>query len=818
MAEAAEFPSTRSAPGRRWLRRTAVVLAGVPLLAGLLQLPGAPATGPWAAPAAHAAEGATGSRTVDVAIESMTPSAPAKGDTITISGSVTNGGGSTVTDARVGLRVGAPLGSRSSIESAAERTGFSAGADGQEVADKRAVTIDKLAPGISRDFTLSVPAEELNLGADGVYQLGVTLTGRTDTRSYPQVLGIERTFLPWQPAAGEKKTEITFLWPLISTTRLTARTASDEQQTRTFRDDSLAQDLAPGGRLQQMVALGKDRKVTWVIDPDLLAAVDAMAKSYQVETPTGDVVPGRNQAVAKQWLADLLKALEGREVVALPFADPDLASLAHRGRDVYGALSHLKPATDLAATVVETTLGIKPRTDFAWPVNGAIDSSIVDVATSAGAHQVIARSDSLTEGGDLAYTPTAARPIGSGNTAVVADALLSTAFEGDMARAENATLAVQEFLAQSMMINAQAPDKQRSIVVAPQRMPTASQARAMATALQTLENGRWSQPKSLGDAARAAPDPGANREIPDDSAYPEELRAKELPTSTFEQIQRTRASLEKFQVVLTQPERVVTPFGNAIMREMSTSWRGQGAEAADFRSSVQSYLTGLTQEVNLIQKSTQTLSGRSATIPVTVQNNLVQGIKGLRLVLTSSQPQRLEVSDPQPVRIAGTHNQTVKFSTTANANGPVQVKAQLYTEDGEPYGRAMEFQVNVTEITSTVMLVIAGGVLLLVLAGVRMYTQRKRAAARTEAADGGDPADPADPAGDRTEGTADSRTDGAPEDCAAGAPEDCAKGAPEGPDGGPAPGAPAPAQPSDATLDTGPESGGPSGRSEKVDR
>ena len=43
---------------------------------------------------------------------------------------------------------------------------------------------------------------------------------------------------------------------------------------------------------------------------------------------------------------------------------------------------------------------------------------------------------------------------------------------------------------------------------------------------------------------------------------------------------------------------------------------------------------------------------------------------------------------------------------------------------------AVTFDVKVTEITATVMLVIAGGVLLLVLAGFRMYTQRKRAAAR----------------------------------------------------------------------------------------
>ncbi len=150
--------------------------------------------------------------------------------------------------------------------------------------------------------------------------------------------------------------------------------------------------------------------------------------------------------------------------------------------------------------------------------------------------------------------------------------------------------------------------------------------------------------------------------------------------------------------------------------------------AAAFRSSVRTYLDGLTKNVQLIQKSPATLSGRSATIPVTVQNNLVQGVKGLTLELTSSQPNRLDTGEPQEITVDGGHSQSFKFDTTANANGPVQVTAQLYTSDGKPYGRPMTFQVNVTEITSTIMLVIAGGVLLLVLAGVRIYLQRKRAA------------------------------------------------------------------------------------------
>ena len=125
----------------------------------------------------------------------------------------------------------------------------------------------------------------------------------------------------------------------------------------------------------------------------------------------------------------------------------------------------------------------------------------------------------------------------------------------------------------------------------------------------------------------------------------------------------------------------------------------------------------------------------------------------------------------------------MKFTTTANANGPVPVYAQLYTEDGEPYGDAVRFDVNVTEVTPAVMLVIAGGLLLLVLAGFRMYTQRKRAARKR-------------PRRRRTRARATALRVGPAAEPDEGDPE----------------------QPSDPTPDTAPESTDPSDTGERVDR
>lgn len=740
----------------------------------------------------------TGSRTAALTLQDLSPRVPTTDGSVTVSGTVVNDSKSTITDAHIGVRIGpgGPLATRSALRSVGSRTGYSNALDGSEI-DGHTLKVPDLRAGGSTSFTLKVPVSALDFGSSGVYQFGVTLNGRTAVEPWDHVLGIKRTFLPWYDGEqAAKPTRFSYLWPLTDRPHLAPRGDTDSQQSPIFLDDDLAKELAPGGRLQVMVELARDLPVTWVVDPDLLASVDAMTKSYRVAGPGGDVTrttPGTGSDLAKRWLNTLKTAVSGDQVVALPFGDTDLASLAHQGGRVPGTVGHLKTAqllgvgtldTVLGGTSVKTILGGRPSADVAWPVDGATDPSIVAVARSGGARRIIARSDTFPDDDSLRYTPTGARPIGGGTTAVVADASLSTAFAGDMLYAQNANLAVQSFLAQTLLITMEAPANQRTLLVAPQRRPTASQARALAAAIDATDGSGWADSVPFDTAAKAHPDARAGHKVPPASAYPAKLRAHELSTGAFRQISETQKHLNDFVVILTRKDRVTVPFGNAVLRSMSSGWRGTPG-GQTFRDAIGGYLQDLIGAVRVLDKQSLTLSGRSGTIPVTVKNDLGQPITGLVLRLTSDQNIRLEIRDPQqPISIEGGHTRTLKFQTTASANGPAHITAALYTQNGALYGRSVGFGVNITKVTDLVMLIIAAGLLLLVLAGVRIYRQRKR---QTVVEDG----------------------DGGPEgDGGTGAIGDDADGEADGTD---------PGQPGDPAADIGQESAEPSPAGEKVD-
>jgi hypothetical protein len=756
-------PSRVPGPARRLA--TALLAAGLTLLAGSTLAPAAQASefriGPAttvavsppkaAAPSASDASAVNSTYPAVVSLTEINPPVPVAGQKITITGTVRNSGSSTLPSVQVGLAVGGKIGNRFTISTIAAESTPQSG-DAPELPNTPTQQVGPLVAGAtSTPFSLTVNVNDLGLGSDGVYELDVDATTGGSTQ---QPLGVARTFLPFDPSpASAKPTEVATLWPLVDQPWVQPQryqpSAADPTGQAVLTDDAyLTQELGPEGRLGQLLyqgSINSGLKLSWVIDPDLITTVDAMRTGYRVvsdaqgsvqaTTPDCDCTRKGSDAgvaAAKQWLLNLQTALVGvgpQQIISLPYADPDLATLAHNPSESSAVVGELAAVGNAS---VPDLLQVKADNSVAWPYQGYTDAQVVSLARSLHDTQIVANSTSLPYG--VNYTPNAARSLGDGTTAVVADSTIADIFSGDLTTKSAQTMAEQRFLAETLQITEDQPGVQHSILVQPPRDMSTSTADTLLTSLQEAYTGKWIQPVSYGTVASATPTPGLSSTL---APYPAGVRGNEL--QTLPDIDRIELDLEQLQQVITPPDPYRSQFDAAILRSVSTQWRDQPQAGQDYQENTQAYLTSLVNSVGILPKlSGVTLPGsNSATIPITVENNLPQTLTNLVVVLTSVSPNRLAVegSGEQKVTNAGNTKPGYKFQVKAAANGKVTMRAQLYTlVDGVRHRYSGEdagivFTVNVTQVSGGVIAVIAGGGLLVVLAGLRLYWKRRKDAA-----------------------------------------------------------------------------------------
>ncbi len=123
--------------------------------------------------------------------------------------------------------------------------------------------------------------------------------------------------------------------------------------TGEFRNDDLAQELTPSGRLGQLVFIPLAKSKIWVIDPALIDEVIAMSADYKLAT---DAAPAGRE-IASAWLTQLKKTTVGNEVIALAYGNPDVA-MAKRL-----APSELKMYYSFGKVALEIALGRVVRSE-----------------------------------------------------------------------------------------------------------------------------------------------------------------------------------------------------------------------------------------------------------------------------------------------------------------------------------------------------------------------------------------------------------------------------------------------------------------------
>lgn len=549
-----------------------------------------------------------------------------------------------------------------------------------------------------------------------------------------------RTYLPYKIGSGSSvaPTQLTVLAPVTTASSTDGYVASINGGTYPELTSQLAEEMSSGGELYRLLAAGSalpKGTISWAVDPALLDTAIQIAGGYVVTGGTASDAPGTDSTEVTDWLKELKTALGGTnsELWQLPATDPDLGSLSNA--TTAQAASFLTEAVRESTTsgTVKTVVGREPQGLLAWPADGQVSKTTLNLAESTNPAAVVVDSTSIgLTVPDQAYTPTGRASSNGHTNLAVADTALDAIMSGDSAdggavgAGSNASvLAGQRLLAQTALIAGEKPNLSRSIMVTLPR--DATQAATDMTTLKVLQSASWVSPTGLSSLLKQGADAGASTGTPTRSTA---AAKSDLNTDQLIAAINLQSELKLYQSILTKSDATSTGFEEAVLRTVSTSWRGDTTGWKTFEAAVAGRLGFQTSQVYLIPKSDLTLSGTSGSIPFTVVNHSGEDVRlGLSV---QTDPSGLNVTQI-PVRVfpaGGSTTVEVKV-TTKVASSTYRVTAFLVTDDGTHYGTLksggnQSLQVTVTSIGFVALLLFAGSAALLIFAvGLRIYRGRK---------------------------------------------------------------------------------------------
>ena len=707
-----------------------------------------------------------------IRVSSLLPRAPAPGLAFEVVGTVTNVGSQPAAGVKVQLRVGERLSSRGGLAQA--------DTDRPPTFLRRNTAVSPtdvdLAPGQTTAFDLRTTVDRLGLGAAGVYPLDVEATARYGDAGRAR-LGTAPTFVPWMEGHHVAPTRIAVLWPLVDQPRRGA--------DGTLLDDTLAASVAPTGRLGRLLAaataaaqgqcdgLARPREgtsltpprstaavaprcdpvpVTYAVDPDLLETVQAMTTSYRVARPGSQAVAGSGGAAARRWLASLSAATRDAAVLALPFADPDVAALSGSLDGRYD----VSLASTLGNQIVRDLLGVTPLSTTAWPPPGTLPPAAQGAAAINGATALVLDPSAFNDPpDDNGRTPGAQAPLpavnGSPLTGLVPDAGLSALVAGRSAADLGPRLAEQRWIVETAMIAAEAPSQSRTLLVTPDRRGDVV-AGAAAAALHDIGRLPWlcavpiaqvaagnehcpgiadGQPARLHDRGQVQLDPRPT-----------------LPATFLAGIAHARDEEVRFTEKVLDPRQsraIATQLRlrRAVARAESSAWRDNptagGAVAGSLGGAVHRLVSGLS-----VRGTPLLLTSAKGTLSVSVDNRLDEQVTcAVRFTTTAGG------ALTNPGGVAGATVTTalhtipprssaqLSVQVSARTSGGFGVAAQLVDTTGSPFGTPAKFQVRSTQYGRLALAVTGVGAgVLLVAAGVRIVRRalRSRSSSRRAAA------------------------------------------------------------------------------------
>ncbi|WP_404389978.1 DUF6049 family protein [Humibacillus xanthopallidus] len=419
-------------------------------------------------------------------------------------------------------------------------------------------------------------------------------------------------------------------------------------------------------------------------------------------------------AVVSELADRLATTLRDRTVVALPYADADVAAS--------GAINPANaPVRSLVsrASVVAEVLGKPARADIAWPVDGLLPNgrekqlqTIWGGSTVKKVAGIVVDQRSVT--GVSSYTPTARRVAAGGTRLLGYDARLSALLP--QRTDPTPVLATQRYLAETLVLLGERAGTPRSaLVVAPRTYDPDPQ--ALSSFLATTASVPWLETV---DAASLLTDRPSERAVAQQRPAKQPASAAPAPTLTtarLSQMTTQRSTMLSVSEVLEDGEVFAATYGELLDELASARWRWNREGWTTLGTAVSADITAATRAIRVVSRSINLLA-EQGTLQVTVVNGLDYVVDDIRLKLVPNNPRIQIVEQPGPITIEPGSRAIVPVQVAAVAAGRAEINAYLTTADGTIIGTSAAIKVQANPLDATIYWV--GGVLagIVLIAGI----------------------------------------------------------------------------------------------------
>ncbi|RMI09093.1 DUF6049 family protein [Cellulomonas triticagri] len=721
---------------RGTVRRAGAVAATV-VVAGVLALVGQPAAG--ATPAAVPAAPSTDSLPVTASVTQVSPQVLEPGQDLTVTATLRNDGTRAIEQPRASVRI-----YRYRMSSRDEVAAWATAGTTSPIGDVAATTVldTPLEPGASTTVTVTVPADDIGLlRTDEAWgPRGITL----DVGDGRQRVGVDRTFLLWASADEVPTAQVGVVAPVVgpatvpvadeeaepeespaptpAPTSSAAPTPEGDVSGEAAPDGEAAGDevmpsagtsdggesevdaaltalTASGGRLGRLLqATGDLPFVSWAVDP---AVVDQAAAGSRA---------------AQTWLSSFTDAADGREVLRLPWADADVAAIAHAGE------------ADPDADLLDLALGVTSaqQSSALWsgalPVLWAADDTTDQVtaaraATSApGVPLVLAPGSVPADGSDAPSSPTTLSTSGGSVTAIVPDETLSDLL-ADPAGAQpgvTAATAAQRVLAETAVL-ARSDDAASTYLVATTPRDWSPSTSIATAQLRALDAAPWVDTRDVAEVVAAQTAGQASGDGATRSALPDAERDEpELTPAWVNALSASWRAAREFAAVVDDPDALLAGLDADLVTPLSVAWRSDPDGRAAAVDQALALAQGRQGGLSVLLNEQFTVISSSAQITVVVRNELDQDAH----VRVELRPRKgcLDTARSELQSARAGADTPVQITVEANANCDVQVDVSLVSESGRDVAGTVTFAARVAPTIESVGSVVVGVLLALALA------------------------------------------------------------------------------------------------------